>query len=285
MGWRGYPVSPWRRALVTGASSGIGEAFADELASSGVDVILVGRNQDALEEVAGRARSRGVDAHVLCADLSTSTGVSRVESLIGSGRAVELLVNCAGLGQWGSFADLPLNRAVETIEVNNVALVRLTHAALIRMLENGRGSIIQISSMASMTPGPQQAVYSATKAFVSSFGQALTAELGTTPVTCTTVLPGFTRTNYFTRAGLSPEVPDSRWMTPREVASMSLTAAAQGHPLVIPGTRNRLKIALATPFPSMTKGRTVARARRVRGWVRRPERRVGPESASNAGTK
>lgn len=255
---------------MTGASSGIGEAFVDELATARVDVVLVGRNQQALAAVAGRARARGVDAQVVCADLSTGTGVSGVESVLGSGAAVDLLVNCAGLGQWGPFADLPVDRAVDTIEVNSVALVRLTHAALTRMLEEGRGAIIQISSMAAMAPGPQQAVYAATKAFVSSFGQALTVELEGTPVTCTTVLPGFTRTDYFARAGLAPRVPDSRWMTAQEVASMSLAAAAQGSPLVVPRARNRLEIALATPFPSMTKGRVVARARRVRRRLRRP---------------
>jgi short-subunit dehydrogenase len=256
---------------VTGASSGIGEAFADELASSNVDVILVGRNLDALEAVAGRARSRMVNAQVVCADLSTDKGISRVESVIDASGAVDLLVNCAGLGQWGSFADLPLHGAVATVQVNNLALVRLTDAALTRMLKNGRGTIIQISSMASMAPGPQQAVYAATKAFVSSFGQALTAELDTTPVTCTTVLPGFTRTNYFARVGLSPQVPESHWMTSQQVASMSLAAAAQGHPLVIPGARNRWKLAIATPFPSLTKGRAVAQARRMRNRVRRTE--------------
>lgn len=255
---------------MTGASSGIGEAFADELAAAGVDVVLVGRDQEALAAVAARARSCGVDARVVCADLSTSTGVSRVESVLGSGAPVDLLVNCAGLGQWGTFADLPVAGAVGTIEVNVVALVRLTHSALARMLQDGRGTIIQVSSMAAMAPGPQQAVYAATKAFVASFGQALATELEGTAVTCTTVLPSFTRTGYFARAGLAPQVPDSRWMTSQEVAAMSLAAAAQGRPLVVPRPRNRLEIALATPFPSLTKGRAVAGARRVRGRLRRP---------------
>jgi uncharacterized protein len=252
---------------VTGASSGIGEAFADELASADVDVILVGRNRDALEAVAVRARSRGVTAQVVCADLSTNTGISEVESVIDASGSADLLVNCAGLGQWGTFADLSLRRAAETVQVNNMALVRITHAALTKMLKNGGGTIIQISSMASMGPGPKQAVYAATKAFVSSFGQALTAELDASPVTCTTVLPGFTRTNYFARVGLSPEVPESRWMTSQEVAAMSLAAAAQGRALVIPGARNRLKLAIATPFPSLTKGYAVAKARRVKSGL------------------
>lgn len=262
-------MTPWRRALVTGASSGIGEAFADELSSEHVDVILVGQNIQALEAVAGRARSRSADAQIVCADLSTDQGIGVVESVIADSPDIDLLVNCAGLGQWGTFADLAQARADETVHVNNLALVRLTHSALTRMLKNHRGTIIQISSMASMTPGPQQAVYAATKAFVSSFGQALTAELAPTPVTCTTVLPGFTRTNYFTRVGLSPDVPESHWMSSRQVASTSLQAASEGRPLVILGRRSRAKIALATPFPSLLKGRTVAQVRRARSRLRR----------------
>jgi uncharacterized protein len=267
-GWE-FLVPGWRRALVTGASSGIGEALADELSSSHVDVVLVGQNLGALESVASRARSCGVQAEVLAADLSTDTGIRRVESAIDAAGDVDLLVNCAGLGQWGLFADLPLQKAMETIQVNNVALVRLTYAALTKMLERGRGTIVQISSLASMGPGPHQAVYAATKAFVSSFGQALLVELESTPVTCTTVLPGFTRTNYFARVGLSPDVPESRWMTAQQVASMSLAGAADGRALVIPGTRNRRELALATPFPSLTKGRAVARARAVKRWIGR----------------
>jgi uncharacterized protein len=262
-------MASWRRALVTGASSGIGEAFVDELSSSHVDVILVGQNIEALEAVAGRARSRSADVQIVCADLSTDEGIGVVESVIDDSSDIDLLVNCAGLGQWGLFADLAQTRADQTVQVNNLALVRLTHAALNRMLANDRGTIIQISSMASMTPGPQQAVYAATKAFVSSFGQALTAELAPTHVTCTTVLPGFTRTNYFARVGLSPDVPESHWMTSRQVASTSLQAASEGRPLVILGHRSRAKIALSTPFPSLLKGRTVAQVRRARSRLRR----------------
>jgi short-subunit dehydrogenase len=139
--------------------------------------------------------------------------------------------------------------------VNNGALVSLSHAAARRMLATGRGSIIQISSTASASPGPGQAVYAATKAFVTSFGQAMSAELATTGVTCTTVLPGYTRTRYFSRAGVAPAIPLRHWMTSDEVAGIALDAARRGRPLVIPGGRNRWKVALATPFPTLAKGR------------------------------
>jgi short-subunit dehydrogenase len=116
-------------------------------------------------------------------------------------------------------------------------------------------------------------VHAASKAFVS-FGQALSSELGPTPVTCTTVLPGFTRTNYFSRIGLSVDVPDGHWMTAGQVARISLDAARRGRPLVIPGTRNRYAIAVATQFPSLAKGRAKRRARQAIDLLRGASRRL-----------
>jgi short-subunit dehydrogenase len=263
-------MSRWSRALVTGASSGIGEAFVDELSTMNVDLILVGRKLDALNSAASRARSRGVRAEVLQADLSTEKGVTLVvEALRQATPVIDLLVNNAGVGQWGLFADLPADPAIETIRVNNVALVQLTYAAVAPMLEKGSGSIIQISSTASAGPGPQQAVYAATKAFVTSFGQALSAELAGSGVSCTTVLPGLTRTNYFSRAGFLPNAPEHRWMTAEKVAHVSLEAAHRARPLVIPGARNRWKIAVATQYPSLFKGRSKRCIRRTLDAMRR----------------
>jgi short-subunit dehydrogenase len=261
---------PWNVALVTGASSGIGEAFADVLASTGVDLILVGRNDVALCAVASRARSKGVRVEALQADLSTEVGLARViETIRTSNPMVDLLVNNAGLGQWGLFADLPLQRAIESMRVNNDSLVRLTHAALGPMLQNHRGCVIHISSIAAAGPGPQQAVYAATKAFISSFGQALSAELVDTGVSCTTVLPGYTRTNYFSRIGLRPNIPDSDWMSPESVVRFALQSANGGVPLAIPGGKNRLRVEVATPFPSLTIGRSKRRIRLCVGAARR----------------
>ena len=260
---------------MTGASSGIGEAFADELAGRGVSLILVGRNADALEAVAARARARGVGVQVIRADLATDVGMTDVDRAIGEAApAIDLLVNNAALGQWGLFAELGLDRALESIRVNNEALVRLTHAAVTRMLAADRGSIIQMSSMAGASPGPQQAVYAATKAFVTSFGQALSAELAATPVTCTTVLPGFTRTNYFARVGLEPDIPEDRWMTAAEVAQLSLEASERGRQLLIPGPRNRRKILIATQFPTLGVGRAKHHTRQTLGAARSVRQRL-----------
>ena len=261
-------VRPWRRALVTGASSGIGAAFADLLAAEHVDLVLIGRDREALDRVAAHARGRGIDVEVLPADLATDDGVEAAVAAIERSE-IDLLVNNAGLGQWGAFVDLPLDLALDCIRVNDEALVHLTHAAAVRMVKAGRGTIIQIASLAAAGPSPQQAVYAASKAFVSSFGQAIHSELVSSGVTCTTVLPGFTRTNYFARVGLSPNVPPNRWMTPAQVASRSLDAAAKGRPLLVPGGRNLAKAAIATPFPSIGFGRIKGRIREARDSVRR----------------
>jgi uncharacterized protein len=257
-------MSAWHRALVTGASSGIGEAFADELARRRVDLVLVGRDQQALEMVADRARSRGVIAEVVQADLATPDGVARVVGVIrDSVVPIDLLVNNAGFGQWGRFLDLPLDQAIDSVHVNNDALVALTHTAASRMRALGAGAIIQISSMASIAPSPNQAVYGASKAFVSSFGQAMSQEWTESGIgiTCTTVLPSLTRTNYFERAGIEINADEKLWMSAAEVAVLSLDAAQRGRPLVIPNTRSRMRIAVATQFPSLAFGRAKRQVR------------------------
>jgi hypothetical protein len=117
-------------------------------------------------------------------------------------------------------------------------------------------------------------VYGASKAFVSSFGQALADEVAGTGVTCTTVVPGYTRTNFFERAGLAPDVAERQWMTAQDVARAAIEGARRGDPLVVPGSMNRWKMAFATPFPSLAAGRAKQSARRARDLVWRAKERV-----------
>ncbi len=249
-------MSHWRRALVTGASSGIGEAFADELAERQVDLVLVGRDDARLEAVALRARARGVRADVITADLATAAGLATVvREIQGSSPGIDLLVNNAGLSQRGAFLDLPLDRAVESVLVNNVAVVTLTHAAATRMREVPGGTVIQVSSIASAWPLPNEAVYAASKAFVTSFGQALSQEWAPTALTCTTVLPGPTRTRKSASAAAVVNVPTGGWMEPSEVVRCTLDAAARGRELVVPGARNRLRLVSVSRYPSLVGGR------------------------------
>lgn len=258
-------MGQWQRALVTGASSGIGEALVGLLAAARIDVVLVGRDVDALDRVATSARGEGVDALVLAADLATEAGIAQVVSVIrDSEPMIDLLVNNAGLGQFGSFVDLPIGGTLELMRVNNNALVALTHAALLRMVAADHGCVIQMSSTASASPGPELAVYAATKAFVSSFGQALSRELDGTGVTCTTVLPGYTRTRYFERIGYSPDIPDEYWMTADQVARVAFDGAREHLPLVIPGSIDQRAMMTATPFPSLTKRHAMRKINHVR---------------------
>ena len=250
----------WRRALVTGASSGIGRAIACQLAEAGTEVLLVARDVESLRATAVGIEKRGGRAIVVRADLSMPDDVEVVANAIrDSSPMIDLLVNNAGMGQVGPFLDLPPDVAAELIRVNVTALVQLTGAAVERMADVGRGSIVQISSTAAASPGPLVAVYAASKAFVASFGQALSEELEGSGVTCTTVLPGYTRTRYFERLGVTPDVSVRRWMTADDVAHRSLAAGARGEPLLVPGRGNRIRVELMPQFPSLTSGRLLRR--------------------------
>jgi short-subunit dehydrogenase len=252
---------------VTGASSGIGEAFAGELAAAGVDLVLVARNLSALEQVARRARLLGVHVEVVCADLSSESGVDRVVAAISDAEpSIDLLVNNAGVGRSGAFVDLSSKDVHDTMRVNNDALVRLTHAALPRMIDADRGSLIHVSSIAARRPAPHHALYVASKAFISNLGLALSEELALTNVTSTTVLVGYTRTNYFERNGMTPEVADCRWASAEQVARQALEAALERRTLISTGPSHRWLRRLSTRFPSLAHswaGRAVKQLRTV----------------------
>ena len=258
----------WRRAFVTGASSGIGAAFARQLADAGVDLILVGESHAALERVKYEALLRGVDVQTVCSDLSTDVGVDRaVESLRNASPAVDLLINNAGTGPAGFFAELASDDVRRTMRVNNDALVRLTHTAIPRMLAEGSGTIVLVSSAASRGPLAQHALYAATKAFVTNFGQSLSQELSTTSVTCTTLLVGYTRTPYFERNGLKPDVPADKWATAEQVASQGLDAAHERRQLVTTGPSHRWLRQLATRYPSAADSIAGRSIRQLRRWI------------------
>ncbi|HEX8770716.1 MAG TPA: SDR family oxidoreductase, partial [Acidimicrobiales bacterium] len=161
----------WPTALVTGASSGIGETMAMQLAASGSDLVLVARRRERLEAVAADLRSQhGSDVEVIPADLSEPRDRGRVEDRLADGqRPIELLVNNAGFGTRGSFASLSIEEEERELQVNVLAPVRLTHAVLPGMMQRRRGGIINVSSIAGLQPIPYWATYSATKAYLTSF--------------------------------------------------------------------------------------------------------------------
>lgn len=256
----GHRAGPRRSALVTGASSGIGAAFGEALAREQYDLVLVARRAERLEELAKRLReARSVDVEVLAADLTDAGGIGRVVARIEE-RVPDLLVNNAGCGTFGSFADLDPQRELDEIELNVLALVRLTRAALPGMIRRGHGAIINVSSMAGFQPMPFNATYGGTKAFVNSFSEALHEELRDTGVRIQMLCPGFTRTEFQQTAGVEQSmVPSFAWMEAAQVVEASLHALERGDLVCVPGATNRVLSALQRSSPHALTRRVMAR--------------------------
>ncbi len=238
-------------AMVTGASSGIGKSFAEILAARGTDLILVARNRERLEQLATTLRERhGRSVDVLVADLEQPKELALVEQRLRDDVRIDLLINNAGYGVTGSFADLPLERSLGQVGCNVVALTRLTHAALATMKPSRRGGIVNIASTAALLPTPYFSVYAATKAYVVNFSLALNEETKGHGVTVTVVCPGFTRTEFQSRADYdATSMPGFVWQTADDVARESLAAHAAGRTLCIPGLQNRVTAALTSLLP------------------------------------
>ncbi len=251
--------APWTRALVTGASSGIGRAIASRLAADGTDLVLVARTVAALEEVAADARRHGVEADVVVADLADGDDLATVEARLVGHPPVDLLVNNAGFGTYGRFHTLDIEEEQREIAVNVVAPVRLTRAAIGGMLDRGTGSIMNISSMASLQPTPGNATYGATKAFLTAFSESLHEELRGTGVKVTAVLPGFTHTGFQARAGLGTTggLPSFVWQEAEECAAEAVAATRAGRAIVVPGTLNKVTAAGSAALPRAAKRRLV----------------------------
>jgi short-subunit dehydrogenase len=251
---------------VTGASSGIGLAMARQLAGRGTDLVVVARDRDRLEaladELSDPARmATPVEVEVLVADLADREALDRVADRLAADPPVDLLVNNAGFGNTGDFIDLDRDRETAVVEVNIVALHRLAHAAATVMAPRGRGGILNVSSIAGYLPAPGSATYAATKAFVTSFSEALAAEVSDRGVRVTALCPGLTRTEFHQRASYDASgFPDFTFQTADDVAIAGLDGVDRGRIAVIPGTHNRAVVAGARLIP----GRLLARlARRL----------------------
>jgi short-subunit dehydrogenase len=232
---------PQRRAFVTGASSGIGEAFARRLALEGWDLVLVARRGEVLERLAAELRDRHpTRVEVLVADLAADADVARVEQALRDDVRLELLVNNAGFGTQGRFHDLPAEPEVRMARLHVEAVLRLTHAALPGMVARGRGAVVNVSSGLGFVPAPYYATYGATKAFVNSFSEALAEELRGSGVSVQVLCPGFTRTEFQRRAGMdASRIPDFLWQSPEDVVAESLAALQRGTVVCVPGRLNR----------------------------------------------
>jgi len=247
------PPSPAgrRRALVTGASTGLGAVFAAALAGQQYELTIVARSRERLEALAERLRQHhGIAVQVVVADLTQALALRTVEEHVAADQALELLVNNAGFGTTGPFASLDPDQEEAEIRLNIVALMRLTHAALPGMIARNRGAIINVSSLAAFVPGPYDATYGATKAFVNSFTEALHEELRGTRVRVQALCPGFTHTEFQQRAGIDvSRLPAYAWMTPEAVVAASLAALQRGQLVCVPGLINRLLALLIGAVP------------------------------------
>lgn len=240
-----------RLALITGASAGIGAAFATELARGGYDLIVVARGKERLTARARELhREHRVQVEAHPADLSDPSGVRAVEALIGRHRDLDLLVNNAGFGTFGQFAALDADTEEEEIRLNVVALVRLTRAALPAMAKRKRGAIINVSSLAAFQPLPFNATYAATKAYVNSFTEALHEELRGTGVYVQALCPGLTRTEFQDRARIDVSaMPEALWMSAEDVVAASLAAMRKRELICVPGMGNRILSAVNSTLP------------------------------------
>lgn len=231
-----------KTALITGASSGIGEAFARELARRGSNLVLVARRLERLENLAFElTKNYGVKVLVVALDLTAESAISALRTeLKNQNVEIDLLINNAGFGTSGGFETEDLERVFEEIDLNVKALVGLTHSFIPEMLNRNGGSIINVASTAAFQPVPTMAVYGATKAFVLSFSEALWAEFESRGVRVLALCPGGTETDFFDIAG--SKGTGSKRQTPGAVAEFAISAlsAKNMKPSVVSGFRNRV---------------------------------------------
>ena len=239
---RGGTVTGRPLAVVTGASFGIGHELGRLLARDGHDLAIVARNEEKLRLVAEQLSGQhGVDVTWIAQDLAEPGAASALHSKLRA-RPVDVLVNNAGFGSFGSFSEADVDKTVAMIRLNVEALTHLTRLVLPGMLERGAGRILNVASTAAFQPGPLMAVYYATKAYVLHFSEALAEELTGTSVTVTVLCPGPTATEFHKRAEMESSGLMRRLgvMDATTVAEAGYKAMRRGRRLVIPGLMNKL---------------------------------------------
>jgi hypothetical protein len=236
------------KALITGASSGIGYELSKLFAQDGYDLVVVARNKQKLNKLAKEFERRyRIKVEVISKDLSIPSSPKEIFEEI---RSIEVLVNNAGFTTYGPFYETDLQKELEMIQVNLVSLTHLTKLFLREMIKRGHGKILNIGSTGSFVPCPLTAVYGATKAYVLSFSNALAEELEGTGITVTVLCPGATRTEFFKRAKMEG-TRANKWMVmdARRVAEIGYKALMEGKRIVIPGIFNNFQIFLSRFVP------------------------------------
>jgi uncharacterized protein len=234
-----------RTALITGASAGIGEAFADVFAAEGFDLVVTARREDRLRALAARIeQQRGVRVEIVVEDLSDPAAPARLcAELEARGITIDALVNNAGYGVTGVYTSSEWRRHADFLQVMVIAVAELTHRLLPGMIDRGYGRIVNVASLAGLSPAPAgHTLYAASKAFVIKFSEALAAEVKKHGVLVTAVCPGFTLSEFHdvtgTRATVS-RLPRFMWMDAPTVAREGFDAVMSGVPIYVNGRVNR----------------------------------------------
>jgi len=257
-----------RTALITGASSGIGEAFAEVFAAEGFDLVMTARREDRLRAVAARLEDRyGTRAHVIAADLSRPDAPATLcDEIAARGVVIDALVNNAGYGVPGTFMASEWARHAAQLQVMVVALTELTYRLLPGMLDRRYGRIINVASLAALVPAPAgHTLYAACKVFVVKFSEALADEVRASGVHVTALCPGFTRSEFHDVTGTRKTVrqlPGWLWMDAPAVARQGFHAVSAGTPVHVTGRVNRAIAVLARYLPQrllVALGRRTAR--------------------------
>jgi hypothetical protein len=246
------PEFKGKTALVTGASSGIGEVFARKLAEDGCNLIVTARRKELLERLACELSGKhGIDVEVIVADLERDEDVARLEERLAGSNAPDILVNNAGTGLNGVFVEIDIDSQLRLLKLHDVAILRLTHAALPGMTARGNGVVINVASVGGIIPVPYNVTYSATKAFLIMFTETLHEELKGTGVRVQALCPGFTHTGIFEAIGLERSIPWILWTNTDTVVNASLKGLRRGKVVVVPGFVNRFNVMVMgiTPRP------------------------------------
>ncbi len=239
-------------ALITGASAGLGAAFARQLAREQHDLILVARDAERLEQVGKELTAEhGVQTQILPADLSTPEGCVKVAArLADETTPVDVLINNAGMGLGTGFLDAPVEDGVRLTNLNVLAVQRLAHAAMNTMVARGRGDIINVSSVSGFTPGMRDSTYSASKAWVTAFSESLHAHAAGTGVRVMALCPGFVHTEFHERAGLNmTAIPDWLWTEADDVVRDALHTLRRGKAVCVPGRQYKAIVTVARHAP------------------------------------
>lgn len=259
-----------QRALVTGASSGIGLALAHQFAENGFDLVVTAED-DGIEAAAARLREHGTSVDAVRLDLRTPAGVWALhEATSRSGRPLDAAALNAGVGRGGAFVETPLGALMEVVQLNVASTVHLARLLLGDMVSRGRGRVLLTSSVPSAVPGPYEAVYAASTSFVQSLAEGLQVELEGTGVTVTSLMPGPTETNFFHRAGMDEtRVGRSRKDDPVRIAEQGFAALMDGERRVVAASlRTRAKEATVAVLPNRAKTRMHGRMAEPRDAAR-----------------